>query len=91
MLDMAVNERQDDLDVQLAHHVELSYNYSWGAASGLARSEVRMGRLLLFPHTVFGRAKAGRHAELGARLALKLRARQATTTGDDLAGTVLSH
>ena len=44
VLAMAVNERQDDWDLQIPH--EFAYNNSVSPATGLPPKEVHMGRLL---------------------------------------------
>ena len=51
MLSMVVNERQDDWEKQLPH-VEVAYNNSVSAATGLAPNEVHLGRLPRLPVTV---------------------------------------
>lgn len=51
MLSVVVSERQDDWELHL--HVGLAYNNSVSAAAGLAPNQVHMGRILLFPLTVF--------------------------------------
>ena len=62
-LAVVVNERQDDWDLHLPH-VEFAYNNSVGAATGLAPSEVHMGRLLRLPVTVFDRPGVVGHQSL---------------------------
>ena len=52
MLAMVVNELQEDWDLRLPH-VEFAYNNSVSAATGLAPSEVHMGRLPRLPLTIF--------------------------------------
>ena len=52
MLSCVVNERQDNWDVQLPY-VELTYNDSVSAATGLAPNEIHLGRQPRFPITVF--------------------------------------
>lgn len=52
MFATVVNEHQDDWDTHLPH-VEFVYSNSVSAATGLAPSEIHMGRLPHFPHTVF--------------------------------------
>ena len=55
ILDMVVNERQDDRDLQLPH-VEFACNSSVSAATGSMPNEVHMGRLPRLLLTVFDRA-----------------------------------
>ena len=43
MLAMVVNKRQGDWDLYLRHHVELAYNNSVSAATGLGPNEVHIG------------------------------------------------
>ena len=63
MLAMVVNERQDDWDSQLPY-VEFAYNNSVSAATGLAPSEIHMGRLPRLPVTGFDRADVVGHQSL---------------------------
>ena len=63
MLAMVVNERQGDWDLHLPH-VELSYNDSVSAATGLAPNEVHMGRLPRLPRAVFDRTGVLGHQSL---------------------------
>ena len=64
MLAMAANERQDDWDVHLPH-VELYYNNSVSAATGLAPNEVHiMNRLPRLPLTIFEHHYARGHQSL---------------------------
>ena len=51
ILSCVVNERQDDWDVQ-PPYVELTYNDSVSAVSGLAPNEIHLGRLPRFPTAV---------------------------------------
>ena len=60
MLAMIVNERQDDGDSHMPH-VEIAYNSSVGAATGLAPNEVHMGRLPRLPLTVSNRTSVVGH------------------------------
>ena len=63
MLAMVVNERQDEWDLHLPH-VELTYNNSVSAATGLAPNEVHMGRLPRLPLTVSNRTGVVGHQSL---------------------------
>ena len=63
MLAMIINERQDDWDLHLPH-VELAYNDSVRAATGLAPNEAHMSRLSRLPLTVFDRTDVVEHQSL---------------------------
>ena len=60
---MVVNERQNDCDAQLPH-VDIDYNNSVSAATGLAPNEVHMGRLQRLPLTIFDRSGVAGHQSL---------------------------
>ena len=63
MLAMVVNELQNNWDVQLPQ-VEVAYNNSVSAATGLAPNEVHMGRLPRLPLTIFERTGVFGHQSL---------------------------
>ena len=62
-LDMVVNDRQDDWDLQLPH-VEFAYNNSVSAVTGVLPNEGHMGKLLRLPLTVFERTGVAGHQSL---------------------------
>ena len=63
MLSMGVNVMQDNRDA-LLKHIESAYNNSVNAPTGLAPNEVRMGRLLRLPLSVFDPPNIGGHQRL---------------------------
>ena len=63
MLAMVINELLNSWDEQLPH-VELAYNNSVSAATGLAPNGVHMGRLPRLPLTIFERAGVAGHHNL---------------------------
>ena len=63
MLAMVVNELQNNRDVQLPH-VELAYNNSVSAVTGLAPNELHMGRFPRLPFTSFERTGVFGHQSL---------------------------
>ena len=63
MLSMVVNELQNIGDEQLSL-VELAYNHSVSAATGLAPNEVHMGRLSRLPLTIFEGNRVAGHQSL---------------------------
>ena len=63
MLAVVVNELQNDRDEQF-RHVEVEYNNSVGAATGLTSNEVHMGRLPRLPLRIFERTGVAGHQSL---------------------------
>ena len=63
MLAKAINERQEDWDVDLPH-VEFAYNNSASAATGLAPNGVHMNRHPHLPFTIFEHHYARGHQSL---------------------------
>ncbi|CAB1102661.1 unnamed protein product [Ectocarpus sp. CCAP 1310/34] len=63
MLAVVVNEQQNDWDIHLPH-VEFIYNNSVNQSTGLAPSEIHIGRIPRLPLSVFDHPTVGGHQSL---------------------------